>query len=138
MVVANPPYIESDAIDGLEPEVRDYDPRAALDGGPDGLAAYRAILERIESLLGAGGLLAFEVGSDQGEAVAALCHEAGLSEICVHPDLAARGRVVTAIQTMPAFGSEKRKKRLEKSGGQASFRVQTRAKPQGWASFSGR
>jgi release factor glutamine methyltransferase len=102
VVVANPPYIRSGAIDGLEREVRDYDPRAALDGGVDGLAAYRAILARIDSLLCGGGLLAFEVGYDQSEAVAALCHDAGLSEVHVHADLAGIGRVVTAVPTMRA------------------------------------
>ena len=138
VVVANPPYIRSDAIDGLQPEVRDYDPRAALDGGADGLAAYRSILRRIDSLLLAGGLLGFEVGSEQGESVAALCRRAGLNEVSVHADLAGHGRVVTAIRTIPALKSKGQKKRLEKSGGQASFLGQTRAKPLGWASFSGR
>jgi release factor glutamine methyltransferase len=80
--------------------VREYDPRAALDGGRDGLAAYGAILGRIDSLLAAGGLIGFEVGFDQGEPVAALCRRAGLNEISVYPDLAGRDRVVTAIRTI--------------------------------------
>jgi release factor glutamine methyltransferase len=100
VVVANPPYVRSDAIDELEREVRDYDPRVALDGGTDGLAAYRASLARADSLLCEGGLLGFEVGDDQGEAVAALCREAGLSDVRVHLDLAGSGRVVTAVRTM--------------------------------------
>ncbi len=114
VVVANPPYIESDAIDDLETEIREHDPRRALDGGPDGLAAYRAIVGRIDSLLVADGLLAVEVGFNQGGAVAELCAEAGLDDIRVHPDLAARERVVSAIKTIPADGSKKPKKALGK------------------------
>lgn len=114
VVVANPPYIKSDAIDALQPEVRDYDPRAALDGGADGLAAYRVILGRIDSLLREGGLLGFEVGYDQSESVAALCREAGLSEINVHADLAGLGRVVTAARTIEENARETAKKALGK------------------------
>ena len=98
VVVANPPYIRSDAIAGLAREVRDHDPRRALDGGPDGLAAYRDILLRVDSLLCPVGLIAFEVGYDQGAKVAALCREARLGDVCVHADLAGRGRVVTALR----------------------------------------
>jgi release factor glutamine methyltransferase len=138
VVVANPPYIRSDAIGGLEREVREHDPRAALDGGPDGLTYYRTILQRVDSLLADGGLLGLEVGADQGEAVAALCRAAGLNEVSVLPDLAGRDRVVTAVATMSAVELEERKKRLEKFGGRASLPMQTRVKPQGWASISGR
>lgn len=129
-VVANPPYVASSAIGALAPEIRDYDPRTALDGGPDGLAGYRAILQRTDSLLDEGGYLAFEVGYDQSDAVGRLCAEAGLNEIGVHRDLAGNGRVVTGMQTNLTYGSEEQKKRLEKSGGRASFAMQTRAKPQ--------
>lgn len=115
VVVANPPYIRSGMIDSLTSEVREHDPRAALDGGPDGLAAYRAILGRVDSLLMTGGLVAFEVGADQGEPVAALCREAGLGGVCVSRDLAGRERVVSAIQTKPTVALE-RKKSAWKSG----------------------
>jgi release factor glutamine methyltransferase len=138
MIVANPPYIRSGAIDELQREVRDHDPRVALDGGVDGLAAFRSILGRIDSMLVAGGFLGFEVGADQGQTVAALCRATGLSEVCVHPDLARQGRVVSAVRTMPATALQTEKKRLEKLDGRASFPQQTREKPQGWASFSGR
>ncbi len=114
VVVANPPYIESDAIDDLETEIREHDPRCALDGGPDGLVAYRAIVGRIDSLLATDGLLAVEVGSNQGGAVAQLCAEVGLDDIRIHPDLAGRDRVVSAIKTIPAIGSKKPKKALGK------------------------
>ncbi|MGH6924652.1 MAG: peptide chain release factor N(5)-glutamine methyltransferase [Propylenella sp.] len=138
VVVANPPYIKSEAIAGLEREVRGHDPHAALDGGPDGLTYYRAILQRVDSLLADGGLIGFEVDADQGEAVTALCRAAGLNEVSVLPDLAGRDRVVTAVATMSAVELEERKNRLEKFGGRASFPMQTRVKPQGWASISGR
>ena len=106
VTVANPPYIRSNAIAGLAREVRDHDPRTALDGGPDGLAAYRAILARVHSLLRPGGLIAFEVGYDQGRAVAALCRAARLGDVCVHADLAGHGRVVTALRIVQGAASE--------------------------------
>jgi len=95
VVVSNPPYIAADRIPGLAPAVR-HDPPLALDGGPDGLAAYRMILARSTELLSAGGLLAFEVGHDQGEAVASLCRAAGLRDLRIATDLAGIGRVVLA------------------------------------------
>jgi len=96
VVVSNPPYIRSGDILGLSSEVRDHDPRAALDGGPDGLAAYRTILGRVSGLLATDGLLAFEVGHDQSDQVAALCRAHGLGEIAAHSDLAGKARVVTS------------------------------------------
>jgi release factor glutamine methyltransferase len=116
VVVANPPYIRSDAIGGLEREVRDYDPFVALDGGPDGLAAYRAILGRAGNLLGKGGLLAFEVGYDQAEAVAALCRKAGLGNVSYVKDLAGRSRVVVARADVSGTIREAPKKALGKVG----------------------
>jgi release factor glutamine methyltransferase len=96
LVVSNPPYIRSSVIAGLEREVRDYDPMAALDGGADGLDAYRSILARIPGMLNRGGLLALEVGHDQSEAVAALCRGNMLNQVAVDFDLAGIPRVVTA------------------------------------------
>lgn len=113
-VVANPPYIRSEAIGMLAKEVRDHDPRLALDGGADGLAAYRSILSRIDALLAPGGFLGFEVGDGQGEDVTRLCREAGLAELCYHPDLTGRARVVTAVRTMPEKAPETAKKALGK------------------------
>ncbi|WP_408089438.1 peptide chain release factor N(5)-glutamine methyltransferase [Rhodoplanes sp. SY1] len=78
LVVSNPPYIRTADIAALDPEVRDFDPRAALDGGPDGLAAYRAIADDAIRLLAPGGTLVVEVGHDQAVAVAALFDTAGL------------------------------------------------------------
>jgi release factor glutamine methyltransferase len=116
VVVANPPYIRSSAIEGLPREVRVYDPRAALDGGKDGLDAYRVILARAGRLLRSGGVLAFEVGYDQGESVAALCRGAELSEVAVRRDLAGRERVVIARATLSEAGVKAAKKALGKVG----------------------
>ncbi len=74
-VVANPPYIPSGEIAALEPEVARYDPRAALDGGEDGLAAYRAILAGIDQVLAPGGWAVFEAGAGQHETVSAMFAE---------------------------------------------------------------
>ena len=116
IVVANPPYIRSDAIGALEREVRDYDPRAALDGGADGLAAYRAILARAGNLMGKGSLLAFEVGHDQAEAVAALCRKAGLGKIGIGKDIAGISRVVMARADVSGTIREAPKKALGEVG----------------------
>jgi release factor glutamine methyltransferase len=95
IVVANPPYIASATIPLLPPEVRDHDPRFALDGGVDGLAAYRKIAAELPRLLVPGGLFATEIGSDQADAVSALLTGAGLRE-AVLPDLAGLPRCVLA------------------------------------------
>lgn len=91
-IVANPPYIESGGIAGLAPEVRDWDPRAALDGGPDGLDAYRAILPGLAARLAPGAVAAFEIGHGQAGHVAALARRAGLVPARVRRDLAGRDR----------------------------------------------
>jgi release factor glutamine methyltransferase len=97
LVVANPPYIPSDHIETLAPDVRDYDPRLALDGGRDGLAAYRAIAGDAARVLAPGGWLVVEIGIGQAQAVAALLAQAGLA-VHYEPrrDLAGLPRVVTA------------------------------------------
>jgi release factor glutamine methyltransferase len=79
LVVANPPYIPSGDIRGLEPEVALWDPHAALDGGADGLDAYRTILADIKRVLEPDGWAVFEVGYDQSEQVAELAKERGLT-----------------------------------------------------------
>ncbi|MBP0582277.1 peptide chain release factor N(5)-glutamine methyltransferase [Labrys sp. LIt4] len=77
LIVSNPPYIPSADIAGLEREVREHDPVLALDGGTDGLDAYRAIASGAPRLLRPGGLLVFELGIGQEEAVAELMRHAG-------------------------------------------------------------
>jgi release factor glutamine methyltransferase len=95
LIVANPPYIRSDEIAGLAPEVRDHDPRLALDGGADGLEAYRVIAPQIAKLLAPPGSWFFlEVGAGQGEAVGTIAARAGLADLAILPDLAGVGRVV--------------------------------------------
>lgn len=96
MVVSNPPYVRSADLAALPREVRDHDPRAALDGGADGLSAYRTIIGRAHGLLRQGGILAFEVGQDQAEAVSDLCAHGGLSVRRQVADLSGKARVVVA------------------------------------------
>src|SRR5207244_4186012 len=95
-VVANPPYIATAAIAGLMPEVRDHDPRRALDGGEDGLAAYRAIAADLSRLLAPGGLFAGEVGMGQEGAAAAIIAAGGLAIETIVPDLAGIPRCLVA------------------------------------------
>lgn len=95
LVLSNPPYIPSGDIDGLDPEVRDHDPHLALDGGEDGLDAYRVLAPEILRILKPGGIYAVEIGHDQGEAVKALFDQAGLPGAKIVRDLADRDRVVT-------------------------------------------
>ncbi len=94
-IVSNPPYIRQSDIATLAPEVAAFDPTLALDGGPDGFAAYRAIIPRLRDWLVPGGLVALECGSDQGEALATMLRSAGMVRVVVHPDLAGRDRVVS-------------------------------------------
>ena len=96
LVVANPPYIESAAIAALEPEVRAHDPRLALDGGVDGLDAYRAIAPLLPRRLAHGGLAALEVGAGQAQDVAALLEGAGLASRAPRRDLGGVERAVLA------------------------------------------
>jgi release factor glutamine methyltransferase len=93
-VVANPPYIASGGIAALPPEVRDFDPRRALDGGADGLAAYRAITADLPRLLLPGGVFATEVGAGQHDVVASLLSGAGLTIEEIVADLAGIARCV--------------------------------------------
>lgn len=96
LIVSNPPYIASGVIPSLDPEVRDFDPRLALDGGPDGLAPYRIIAAQAGGWLKPGGQVLVEIGHDQGAAVSALFEAAGFADVAVHKDLAGLDRVVSA------------------------------------------
>lgn len=91
-VVSNPPYIPSADIEGLAPEVRDQEPRLALDGGADGLDLYRALV--VEAAPRAERGVAFEVGFGQADAVASLVRDAGFPTVSVHADLGGVQRVV--------------------------------------------
>lgn len=92
IIVSNPPYIESDTIQTLQTEVRDYEPHLALDGGKDGLTFYRRIIEIAPKLLNKNGFLAFEIGYNQGAAVSELMTE--FSEVEIIKDLCGNDRVV--------------------------------------------
>jgi len=94
LIVSNPPYISDAVMETLEVEVRDYDPDVALRGGADGLVAYRAILGEVRDWLVPGGMLAVEIGYDQGESVPELFRAAGLVEVRVSKDLAGNDRMV--------------------------------------------
>jgi release factor glutamine methyltransferase len=95
LIVANPPYIPSGDIAGLAREVRDHDPRLALDGGADGLDAYRALTPEIARLLAPAGRFFVEVGAGQADAAKALAAAAGLVDLATHRDLAGIERVVS-------------------------------------------
>jgi len=93
-VASNPPYIRSAEIAGLEPEVSVHEPRLALDGGVDGLDAYRLLAPEVLRVLKPGGVFALEIGHDQGAAVDALMNAAGAGYCRVISDLGKRDRVV--------------------------------------------
>ena len=94
MILSNPPYIRSAEIGGLQPEVRDHDPRMALDGSEDGLIFYRKIIRAGGLYLENNGILMFEIGCDQAADVSGMLREHGFSDITVKKDLAGLDRVV--------------------------------------------
>jgi release factor glutamine methyltransferase len=94
VIVSNPPYIASAVIETLEPEVRLHEPISALDGTEDGLYFYRKIVTDSKPFLKKDGALLFEIGHDQGEAVAELMKAAGFTGVCVKKDYAGLDRVV--------------------------------------------
>ena len=97
IIVSNPPYIKSKVIDDLMPEVKDFEPRLALDGTEDGLLFYRRIVAEAKAFLNPGGRLMFEIGHDQGEEVAALFATEGYDLIEVKKDYAGLDRMVFAV-----------------------------------------
>lgn len=94
VIVSNPPYIPREDIDGLMPEVADFEPRGALDGGDDGLDFYRRITSEASEYLEAGGRLFFEIGCDQARDVTALMEKAGFVHVATVRDLSGLDRVV--------------------------------------------
>lgn len=94
VIVSNPPYIPADVIPGLMEEVREHEPRMALDGGRDGLDFYRKIVGSSLEYLRSGGWLLFEIGMEQGADVMKMMQDAGMEEIEVVQDLAGLDRVV--------------------------------------------
>lgn len=94
IIVSNPPYIESEVILGLEPEVREHEPMLALDGKEDGLFFYRRIIKDAGNYLHPDGWLFFEIGFEQGAAVSRLMEENGYKNVTVKQDLAGLDRIV--------------------------------------------
>jgi release factor glutamine methyltransferase len=101
VIVSNPPYIAAAVIEGLEPDVRNHDPRLALDGGQDGLDAYRAILSDAPRLLAPDGVLAVEIGFDQEDDLSRLAGPTGLDVLTVTHDLSGSPRCV-ALKAAPS------------------------------------
>ncbi len=96
VIVSNPPYIPTDVIETLMPEVRDYEPMLALDGTADGLFFYRKLAQLSPAYLNRGGRLYLEIGCEQAEAVSGLLQAAGFADIKVTKDYAGLERVVSA------------------------------------------
>lgn len=94
IIVSNPPYIASAEVEKLMPEVRDHEPRMALDGTEDGLYFYRRIIEEAGKHLVSSGMLFFEIGYDQGQAVSELMRTEGYCDVQVVQDYAGLDRVV--------------------------------------------
>ncbi|MCP8938952.1 peptide chain release factor N(5)-glutamine methyltransferase [Alsobacter sp. SYSU M60028] len=101
-IVSNPPYIANAVIDGLEPEVRVHDPRLALAGGPDGLAAYRAIADALPALMAPGAVVALEIGSDQDVSVTELFRQRGFEVEGPFADFGSRPRALVIRATASA------------------------------------
>ncbi len=95
LIVCNPPYIPTNTIRSLMPEVRDHEPGLALDGGEDGMDLLRRIIVDCKAFLNPGGYLLLEIGSDQGDAVTALMKKNGFEEVRLLQDLAGLDRVVS-------------------------------------------
>ncbi len=108
LVVSNPPYIPTADIPALDPEVRQYEPLAALDGGPDGLDAYRVLAPEILRVLKPGGGFVVEIGYDQGPAVTSLFETAGAAELELRKDLGGRDRVVAGRKKALGIAADSR------------------------------
>jgi len=104
VVTANPPYIPAGEIDALQPEIRDHEPRLALDGGGDGLDVLRRIVAQAPVHLAPGGVLAVEVGDGEAPAVRTLFEHAGLSDVEVRRDYGRIERVVSGVLQRPWAG----------------------------------
>ena len=98
VIVSNPPYIRSEVIPTLMPEVNEHEPRLALDGGDDGLMFYRRIIDGAPAHVKRESALFFEVGADQGDAVKELMLQAGYHDVCIVKDYAGLDRVVHGVR----------------------------------------
>lgn len=114
LVLSNPPYIETAAIAGLSPEVAGYDPAAALDGGSDGLDAYRALAPRIAPVLSSPGVVVLEIGAGQQAEVTVIFTAAGFTPIATRTDFGGHVRALCfAAEPLPQWLTDAGKKGLE-------------------------
>lgn len=97
-IVSNPPYIPTGVLEEIPREVTDFEPTLALDGGEDGLDAFRALLDAAPSMLKPQGIFAVELHEDCLDAAADLAREAGLADVRIHHDLAGKPRILTALR----------------------------------------
>jgi release factor glutamine methyltransferase len=97
LIISNPPYVRSEELSALSPDIRLFEPASALDGGPDGLTVYRRLLPEAARTLRPGGTLLVEVGYDQAQAVESLALEAGFALVRVRQDLSRKDRIVEAV-----------------------------------------
>lgn len=107
MIISNPPYIPTAELVELMPEVRDFEPQAALDGGEDGYDFYRILVEESRSYLKTGGYLYMETGYNQGKEIAAMMQKAGFEEVAVLPDFQGHDRIVKGRYTKTGKKEEK-------------------------------
>lgn len=96
LIASNPPYIDTAEVDTLMPDVSQYEPRLALDGGPDGATVLRPLIHGARARLVEGGALVVEIGYGQGDLVRSIAREAGFTHVEVRPDLARIERVLVA------------------------------------------
>jgi release factor glutamine methyltransferase len=107
LVISNPPYISSAEIETLEPEVRDFDPRAALDGGADGLDFYRMLAGRAQPLLKAEGKIMLEFGDGQADAIKKIFEDENWIVEAVKEDYSQRARILIAKSSSSSFSPSK-------------------------------
>jgi len=101
LLACNPPYIASGDLDALPADVRDYDPTAALDGGPDGLDFYRRLAPELTRLMAPGGWVVCEIGEEQGATVGEIFAKTpGLERTAIQPDLTGRDRMAVARRSI--------------------------------------
>ena len=97
IIVSNPPYIDTKAMGELMPDIDLYEPELALNGGMDGLAAYRTIIPTLANVLKPGGSVVFEIGYDQKKPVCAMLAQVGAENIVCQQDLAGHDRIISAV-----------------------------------------
>ncbi len=106
VIVSNPPYIATETIRALMPEVREHEPMLALDGGIDGLVIYRRLIPQAWEHLDEDGQLWMEIGYDQGESVPALMKECGFDQVHCYQDLAGLDRVVSGVKKTHLYAED--------------------------------